>query len=122
MLPKINRIVSDKDIKATYSSKFKVRSELFSLITKRNSFQTNFKILIIVSKKISKKAHDRNKVKHRISAIIQELILENQPNVEFSIIIIAQSKDILTTRYSDLKVKLENSFTKNLFHKQSMPR
>ena len=66
MLPKINRIVTDKDIKATYHSKFKVRGDLFSLITKRNSFQTNFQILTVVSKKISKKAHDRNKIKHRI--------------------------------------------------------
>ena len=122
MLPKINRIVSDKDIKATYHSKFKLRSELFSLITKRNTFQTNFKILIIVSKKISKKAHDRNKIKHRISAIAQELILENQPNNEFSIIVIVQSKEIIKTKYSDLRIKLEASFSKNLFYKQSMPR
>jgi ribonuclease P protein component len=122
MLPKINRIVSDKDIKSTYYSKFKVKSELFILITRRNKFQTNFKILIVVSKKISKKAHDRNKIKHRISAIIQELILENQPNGEFSIIITAQSKEILTTKYFDLKVKLASSFSKNLFYSQTMPR
>jgi ribonuclease P protein component len=122
MLPKINRIVTDKDIKATYNSKFKVRSDLFSLITRRNNFQTNFKVLIIVSKKISKKAHDRNKIKHRISAIIQELILESRPNKEFSIIVLAQSKDILTTRYSDLKVKIESSLSRNLFYRQPMPR
>ncbi len=118
MLPKINRIVADKDIKSTYQSKFKVRSNLYSLITRRNKFQTNFKILIVVSKKISKKAHDRNKIKHRISAIIGELILESPPNNEFSIIVVAQSKEIVTTRYFDLKVKLIDSLSKNLFYNQ----
>ena len=121
MLPKVNRIVSDKDIKSTYQSKFNHRTELFSLITRRNKFQTNFKILTVVSKKISKKAHDRNKVKHRISAIIGELILDKQPNNEFSIIVLVSSKEILKTRYSDLRTKLTIALSKNLFS-INMPR
>ena len=121
MLPKVNRIVSDKDIKSNYQSKFKHRTELFSLITRRNKFQTNFKILTVVSKKISKKAHDRNKIKHRISAIIGELILDKQPNNEFSIIVLVSSKEILKTRYPNLRTKLTIALSKNLFS-TNMPR
>jgi ribonuclease P protein component len=115
MLPKINRIVSDKDIKSTYQSKYKLKGELFSLTTRRNSFQTHFKILTVVSKKISKKAHDRNKIKHRIAAAIAELTNETEANNQYSIIITANSKDILLTPYTTLKARLSNSLSKNLF-------
>lgn len=60
-----------------------------------------FRVLCIVSKKIHKKANQRNKIRRRFIAIFQELSSQNRlpPNLDLAIII--RTKDILTAKFED---------------------
>lgn len=62
---------------------------------------TKFRVLCIVSKKIHKKANQRNKIRRRFIAIFQDLDFQNRlpPNLDLTIII--RTKEILTAKFED---------------------
>lgn len=70
MLPKENRIYNDKEIQATLKSRFRYQILDLQIILYKNQ-QAKFKALIVVSKKISKKAVQRNTVRRRLIALFE---------------------------------------------------
>jgi ribonuclease P protein component len=87
MLAKQNRIVHNKDIKSTINSKFRIKTKYFTVISKKNFEPSTFKLLVIISKKISKRANIRNKIRRRTQAIFEKYQSQNllQPNFQIAI-------------------------------------
>ena len=105
MLPKHNRIVTDQSIKKVYQSKFRFRTKYYNLISRKQFDQTDYKILVVISKKIFKKACLRNKVKRRIHSICQTQNINKQFNLLFQI----QNPEILRLEFVDLSKLIVDS-------------
>lgn len=72
MLPKNYRIQKKNDISSLLKSRRRLSSQHFGI--QFNSTQVpNFRLLVVVSKKISKKAVTRNLIRRRIQSVFGEL-------------------------------------------------
>jgi len=71
MFPKKNRL-SKKEIEEILLSGERVHSHHLLLVFKRNTIQKNNRFAVVVSKKVSLLATERNKLKRRIRAILQK--------------------------------------------------
>jgi ribonuclease P protein component len=104
MFPKKNRIVTAKDIKNTLYSKFKNRTQYFTITTRKNNNPDSiFKILVIISKKISKRANIRNKIRRRILAIFDQHKFENKLPSNIWLAIQITNPTIIQLTYSELQ-------------------
>ena len=70
MLPKINRIKKKKEFEVIFKNSKSLRSNLFIFKIMKNSLGIN-RFGFVVSKKISKKAVDRNKIRRRLSDLMR---------------------------------------------------
>ena len=93
-----------------------------------NQFQ-GFRVVCIVSKKIHKKANQRNKIRRRLLAIFADLKTKKRLPPNIDCVIIVRNKDILTATFveyqaniipavSDLYQKMSKKLFKN---EQSKP-
>lgn len=96
-----------KDLEAVFKKGKTKTSKLVFLKILKNNLDNN-RFGIVVSKKISKKAVNRNKTKRRLREIIRQAHIK--PG--FDIIIIAKP-EIIDKNYQDIKNELEDLF-KNL--------
>jgi ribonuclease P protein component len=103
MLAKQNRIVHNKDIKSTINSKFRFKTKYFTVISRKNIEQKQFKLLVIISKKISKRANIRNKIRRRIQAIFEKYKFLNTLNIKFSVAIQITSPEIISLTFLELE-------------------
>ena len=102
MLPKKWRLVKDQDIKKTYFTKFQAKSK-FSQIYYRKTNNLNFQLLVVVSKKIYKKANKRNRIRRKIESIFESLKFENRLPPRSACIIQVKNKDILFHNQEEIK-------------------
>jgi ribonuclease P protein component len=65
--------------------------------------QREFKLLIIVSKKISKRAHERNRIKRKIQGIFEPLYREGRLPPGVSCAIQIMSSEVIHMSSQDLK-------------------
>ena len=84
---KVNRLKDGNQIQSVLKQKNKLFSNICNIYYVKVNDGLPYKIAIIVSKKISKKAVIRNKVKRQIRAIINEL---NLSMLNIHIVIIAK--------------------------------
>ena len=103
MLAKQNRIVHNKDIKSTINSKFRVKTKYFTVITKKNLEPSSFKLLVIISKKISKRANVRNKIRRRIQAIFENYKSQNFLKQEYNVAIQITNPEIINLTFLELE-------------------
>lgn len=94
MLPKNWRIVKDKEIKQVYFSKYKIKTQ-YALINLKHTTTPNFQLLVVVSKKIYKKANKRNRIKRKIHAIFSDLKNNSRLPTNLACIIQIKNKDII---------------------------
>jgi ribonuclease P protein component len=104
MLAKQNRIVHNKDIKSTINSKFRYKTKYFTVISKKIFEPSIFKLLVIISKKISKRANIRNKIRRRIMAIFEKYQSQNLLSPNFNVAIQITNPEIISLTF----LKLEN--------------
>ena len=109
MLAKINRIVHQKQIKLVYSSKYKTRNQHWTLISRKIKDQLQFKLLVVISKKISKQANNRNKIRRRIHSIVHQVNLSNPFDNNLSIIIQLQNSSIIKLTFEELQSQVQSS-------------
>lgn len=103
-----NRLRKTKEIEKTFKSgKSFYNNNLGFKILKNNLDESRF--CVIISAKISKKAVERNKIKRRIRAIINQDL--KQIKKGFDIIIIV-TKNIIDLNFSDLELEIEDSLKK----------
>ncbi len=105
---KVNRLKDGNQIQSVLKQKNKLFSYICNIYYVKVNDGLPYKIAIIVSKKISKKAVIRNKVKRQIRAIINEL---NLSMLNIHIVIIAKM-DWLNTDYNNCKKTLFKLFQK----------
>jgi ribonuclease P protein component len=105
MLPKSNRLVADKEIKLVYFSKFRHKSKYWTIITRKNKLQPKFKFLVVISKKIAKRANLRNQIRRRILAIIKDF---NIPSY-CSIILQIHNPAIIKLKFEELQDQLQQT-------------
>ena len=109
MLAKINRIVHQKQIKLVYSSKYKTRNQYWTLISRKIKDQLQFKLLVVISKKISKQANNRNKIRRRIHSIVHQINSSNPFDDTLSIIIQIQNSSIIKLTFEELQSQVQSS-------------
>jgi len=80
MLARKNRILEERDFKKAFREKG-VKNNFFSLKSKPNRLNT-VRIGIIVSKKISPKSTERNKLKRRIREVFKALLPKISKNTD----------------------------------------
>jgi ribonuclease P protein component len=100
-LPKEYRIVKDKDIQATLKSPIAANSKYFRLKTRLKT-EGNFRLLVVVSKKIHKKACYRNLIKRRVVSIFENLKSKNLLNLNLDLVILTNNKTVLEAKFVDI--------------------
>lgn len=108
MLKKIYRITKDREYQAIYRRGRYQSTALFS-VHYLPSKKGVSRVGIVVSKKITKKATERNHLKRQV----REIMLDIHPRIvsPFDIVITAKASS-LTSKYDALKKNLSESFTK----------
>lgn len=108
MFPKSNRLRNNEDINKTIKKGVNLKTPFFNVkYLKKNE---NFKITVIVSKKISKLAVKRNRLK-RIFRSATEKILKEENNLKWNFIFFP-FENALEKKSSDLE-----NFIKKIFEK-----
>ncbi len=86
MLPRLNRLTKRKDFEEMHRQGQTTRGQLMILRLKKNNF-SHCRAGIIVSKKVSKKATQRNKIKRRMRQIIRKEVISLCDGYDFIIIL-----------------------------------
>jgi ribonuclease P protein component len=115
VLPKKNRIVKDLEIKKAFRTKYRLVNQNFGVFIRKNDSE-NFQLLVVVSKKIFKKANRRNLLRRRIISIFQHLKSTEQLPKSISVIVQVRSKDLISLDYNELKSHILD-VTFNLYQK-----
>lgn len=104
MLKKVYRITKDKEFQTIYRRGRFQSTALFSLhyLPSRNGVS---RIGIVVSKKISKKAVERNKIKRQVRAIASEIHKSLNNNFD---IVIAVKKPALEANFEEMQKTLKH--------------
>ena len=107
MLPKQHRLVKQSDISKTLKSRYRTFFDGISLIIrdhKVTSYRPGFRNLIVISKKIHKRAVIRNSLRRQFNAIFEELNYQKLLPENLDCIIILKDKtpidQKITTHYS----------------------
>lgn len=73
MISRINRFHGHGSLKYTYQHGQTVRGPMMSLRYARNERRSNYRLAVVVSKKVSKLAVVRNRIRRRIYETVREL-------------------------------------------------
>jgi ribonuclease P protein component len=125
LFPKSERIVKTKQIQKALKAPFR-GSCLFGQIllshrqdnkNELNQFH-GFRVMCIVSKKIHKKANQRNKIRRRLLAIFADLKTKKRLPPNIDCVIIVRNKDILTATFVEYQANIIPAVS-NLYQKMS---
>lgn len=89
MLTRKNRFHGYNSLRYTYQHGDSVRGSLCVLKYSRNPRRTTYRAAVVVSKKVSKSAVVRNRIRRRVYEVVRTMIVPNQPY------------DLIFTVYSD---------------------
>ena len=104
MLTKSHRFHGRKDINQVHRQGKNASGSLFAIKALPNNKTDKYRVAIVVSKKVSKSAVERNRIRRRIySAIRTQSELTIEP---YDIVVIAFKKDILTEPQASLVKQL----------------
>ncbi len=105
MLKKPYKITKNKDFKTIFKQSGFFKNQFFLLRYKKNNL-LNSRFGFVVSKKVSKRAVDRNKIKRRAREVIRLHINEIKPGYD---IIFFMGNNSLDASYSELELNIKNS-------------
>lgn len=111
MLPKQYRLVHEKEIRASLRSRHHYSTKHLRLwMSSHNDPQ--FKLLIIISKKVYKKANKRFRCKRKIHAIFETLQASNRLPPHTRCIVQVTHKHIIHQNHNELKEEIIPALTK----------
>lgn len=110
MLNKINRLTKEKDFENLFKNGQAFHSQLFNLKIVRNKLN-NTRFGFIISKKVSKKAVERNKIKRRLREVIRKEI-EQIKNGYDAVIIVKNNQEVIKKEYLQIKNEVDNLIKK----------
>jgi len=120
MLPRENRLKLDRDFKILFTEGKFVSGNLMNAqiwkinpekYPKRNYSLEDLKIGFVVSKKLSKSAVIRNKIKRQMREIIRLILKKTKLKKGYFLLILAK-KEILEANYLEIEKSLEQLFKK----------
>jgi ribonuclease P protein component len=108
MLPKANRLKKEKDFSKVLRSNKKIKKDFLVLKLAGNDLK-EVRLGISVSKKVSKKASARNKIKRRLAALLKSNLTEFKNGTDAVLIVLPgfEKKD-----FSGMKEAVENILEK----------
>jgi ribonuclease P protein component len=106
MIAKINRFHGHGSLRYLYKNGQTHRSRLFNLKVIKNTRRKNSRFVVVVSKKVSKKAVVRNRIRRRIYEYIQNQT-ENLNDI-YDIAIIVTSVDVAEMDFLELTSQLQH--------------
>jgi ribonuclease P protein component len=115
VLPKQWRLIKDQEIKQTYFTKFRAKSD-FTQLYLRKTVHPNFQLLVVVSKKIYKKANKRNRIRRKIESVFENLKFQNRLPPHSACIVQVKDKQILFQSPEQIKQDILPDISK-LYHK-----
>lgn len=111
MIPKKNRFIGSKSIERVYKSARPVRSEAFNIRVKKSNTE-DYRLAVVVSKKVSKLAVVRNRIRRRVFEEVRKNLAGN-PNLSGREIIITVFDESAATEKADkLSRQLKKLFEK----------
>lgn len=106
MLPKANRLVKKKDFQTVFKRGKNIKNHfLYFKVLKNNLKKSRFGF--VVSKKVSSKANQRNKVKRRLRSVVLSNLKEVKEPVD---VIIIASPGIVKKKFSDIQDTITKIF------------
>ncbi len=99
VLAKKNRLKNSREFKKVYSFGKKINANYFFVKYSKNSLNVA-RFGIVVSRKISVKAVQRNKIKRRVCSIIRDLLKDY--NKSYDIVLISR-KNIIKASFKDIQ-------------------
>jgi ribonuclease P protein component len=111
MISKENRFVGNRPIERVYKSARPVRSGPFNIRAKKSAID-GYRLAVVVSKKVSKSAVVRNRIRRRVFEYARKNTLNNLNLNGREIIITVFDEAIATEKPEQLNKQLENLFKK----------
>lgn len=110
MIPAPLRFHGHNSLRYVYTNGKAVRSANLTIKWVKNTHRSKSRISVVVSKKVLKSAIGRNRIRRRL----YEYARLHEPlfNEVFDIVIIVTSAELRTIPYSDVKVQLDELFSK----------
>lgn len=100
-LPKSNRIVKNLDIQNILKKSFTANGDNFKLKFCKNKV-SKFRLLVVISKKIAKKANKRNLIKRRIIYIFEKLNSNLKLPNDLDLMITAKNSGVLKLTFEKI--------------------
>ncbi len=113
MLPKAYRIVHSKEILQSLRARHQSKTKYFYI--KITPSQEHFKLLVIVSKKISKRSVVRNKLRRRVHAVFEHMKSEGKLPHNVNMIVQVYSKDLIPANHYEMEKDLLDGVAKLYF-------
>lgn len=110
MLARINRFHGRRSLQFAYKHGIMARGQLLSTKAILNTRQKNFRCAVVVSKKVSKSAVVRNRIRRRLYAIVRQL--KNHIDAPYDIIVIVNDEQVATIPPQKLVSILREQLTK----------
>lgn len=111
MLPKVNRLKSDKDFRNVFRNGKTLENQFIRIKFLKNQKNIS-RFGFIISNKIIKKANLRNSLKRRLRGIFRSLVSDLNPGFD---IVVWPKTSCLTLKYNDLALCLKSLMIKNDF-------
>jgi ribonuclease P protein component len=111
VLPKTNRIILEKEIKLVYRTKFRDKTSLFQTYLSSNS-NPNFKLLVVISKKVLRRANKRNRLRRKIQSIFSKLDYQQRLPNNLSCILQVKSPKLLQLGLTEMENEILPSVRK----------
>jgi ribonuclease P protein component len=123
VLPTDFRLKNQEDIRSVLRSKISAKTA-HTLIKIQKSDLPTFRIVIIISKKIFKRANKRNRIRRKVIALFEQLKYNDRLPPFTSCVIQIQNKNIITKTIDELQSEIipemSTLYTKML--KQNQPK
>lgn len=110
MLGRKNRFHGYNSVLPVYKQSQVARADGCSLHYRLNPRRRDYRIAVVVSKKVSKSAVQRNRIRRRIYEIVRESTKIDQP---FDLIITVFDDDFATQPHAQLQKSITNLFKKS---------
>lgn len=120
MLAKVHRLSQDRDIQQAFRTKHRAQTDSTRIWLSRND-KSEFQLLIIVSKKVFKKANKRNRLRRKISAIFEDLLAKNRLPPYTTCIVQVIKKDLIFKKPEEIQSEIVPTISK-LYLKSTQPK
>ncbi|MCA9332295.1 ribonuclease P protein component [Candidatus Saccharibacteria bacterium] len=104
MLSNKYRFHGHGSLRFVYQHGKNIRGQLFAIKVIENKRRETFRLAVVVSKKVSKSAVVRNRIRRRIYELVRE---EYDINAPFDIVITVFSDSVATMEHQKIKINLQ---------------